>query len=103
VSAQRRGFPAFLAQTYAHEAETPLGIFAREFGPVLPAEGDRPALLAAVKAHAAEWDNELASWMPDCFSVAWRVFQPTCIEPGCSNGPCDEMSYCAEHVGAELL
>jgi hypothetical protein len=96
-------FAVFLRDNYAGQEKTPLGIFAREFGPVLPAKGDRAALLAAVEAHAAEWDNELACIMPDCFSVAWRVFQPTCIEPGCQHAPCDEMSYCGEHVGAELL
>jgi hypothetical protein len=103
VKEPQHEFAVFLVQNYAHEAETPLGIFAREFAAVLPSSGDRATLLAAVEAHAAEWDGELASWMPACFSVAWRVFQPTCIEPGCQQPPCDEMSYCGEHVLAELL
>lgn len=96
------GFAVFLRDSYAHEEKTPLGIFAREFGPVLPSSGDRAALLAAVEAHAGDEDDERAYQLA-CFSVAWRQYQPTCAEPDCQNSPCDEMSYCSVHVLKELL
>lgn len=90
-------FAVFLRENYAHEEKTPLGSFAREFGPVLPSSGDRAALLAAVEAHAADEEAERV-WQLSCFSVAWRQYQPTCVEPDCENAPCDDMSYCGVHV-----
>ncbi len=96
-------FAAWLVEHYADQADTPLGKFAREFAPLFPDTGDRATLRAVVEAHAAEWDDWLASWMPTCFDVAWQQYHPKCASPGCNQPACEAMSYCGEHALSELL
>lgn len=103
MTANEHQFAAWLTENYADQEGTPLGKFARKFAPLLPAKGDRAELRAVVEDHAARWDDRLASWMPDCFDVAWREYQPNCIAPGCPHPACDQMSHCGEHALEELL
>lgn len=104
-AATRHAFVAWLVDHHGDEADTPLGMFARDYAKVFPQTGDRATLRAVLEAHVAEWGDSPANHPAvDCFDIAWQRFRPTCEAPDCAQTVEVQMSLCGVHAPlGELL
>lgn len=95
VEAHSHPFAAWMLEKHG-KAATPLGDFARDVAPDLPATGDR--------AELREWladslgDSKAASWTLTCFDVGWQEYRPTCEAPDCRLPVGYQMSLCGTHA-----